>query len=157
MPSPLACASGRASTGAMSPGRAAAFALAAAFSMPTAAEEPIPAAPDGPDPRSATTLPGVSVKGGNEAIESPAFPATTATIEAEQIDATVNAIDVEDAVKYLPSLFVRKRNYGDTQPVLATRTWGLGSSARTLVYVDDILISALIANNNTIGGAVSSL
>ena len=54
-------------------------------------------------------------------------------------------------MKYLPSLFVRKRNYGDTQPVLATRTSGLGASARSLVYADDILISALIANNNTIG------
>jgi iron complex outermembrane receptor protein len=104
-----------------------------------------------PDPQNAVALPGVSVTGANGAIESPAFPATTATIDAAEIDATVNAVDVEDAVKYLPSLFVRKRNYGDTQPVLATRTWGVGSSARTLVYVDDILISALIANNNTLG------
>jgi len=104
-----------------------------------------------PDPQSATALPGVSVTGANDAIESPAFPGTTATIDASDIDATVNAVDVEDAVKYLPSLFVRKRNYGDTQPVLATRTTGLGASARSLVYADDILLSALIANNNTIG------
>ena len=47
------------------------------------------------------------------------------------------SIDTEDAVKYMPSLFVRKRNDGDNQPVLATRTWGLNSSARTLVYADD--------------------
>lgn len=46
---------------------------------------------------------------------------------------------------------MRKRNYGDTQPTLATRTWGINSSARNLVYVDDIPISALIANNNTNG------
>ena len=110
-----------------------------------------PADADLPDPQSATSLPDVSVTGAGDAIESPAFPATATTIDADKIDATVNAVDVEDAVKYLPSLFVRKRNYGDTQPVLATRTWGVGSSARTLVYVDDILISALIANNNTIG------
>ena len=51
----------------------------------------------------------------------------------------------------MPSLFVRKRNAGDTQPVLATRTSGVGASARSLVYADDILLSALIANNNTIG------
>lgn len=102
------------------------------------------------DPQSATPLPGVVVQG-NEAVESPAFPASTAAVTAEQIETTVNAVDVEDAIKYLPSLFVRKRNYGDTQPVLATRTWGVGSSARTLVYVDDVLISALIANNNTLG------
>ena len=51
----------------------------------------------------------------------------------------------------MPSLFVRKRNYGDTQPVLATRTWGVNSSARSLVYADGVLLSALVANNNTIG------
>jgi iron complex outermembrane recepter protein len=82
---------------------------------------------------------------------TPAFPATQVNVTAAQIDDTVNAVDVEDAAKYLPSVFIRKRNEGDTQPVLATRTWGVNSSARTLVYVDDIPISALIANNNTIG------
>jgi len=98
-----------------------------------------------------TTLPDVSVTGQPAPDVTPAFPATAALIGAARIDKTLNAIDAEDAVKYLPSLFVRKRNYGDTQPVLATRTWGVGSSARSLVYVDDIPISALIANNNSIG------
>ncbi|HEX7814115.1 TonB-dependent receptor [Dyella sp.] len=81
----------------------------------------------------------------------PRFPAVQVSVPAARIAESVNAVDVEDAVKYLPSVFIRKRNYGDTQPVLATRTWGVGSSARTLVYIDDIPISALIANNNTIG------
>ena len=49
----------------------------------------------------------------------------------------------------MPSLFVRKRNDGDNQAVLATRSWGLNSSARTLIYYDDLLISALIGNNNS--------
>jgi iron complex outermembrane recepter protein len=49
----------------------------------------------------------------------------------------------------MPSLFVRKRNDGDNQAVLATRSWGLSSSARTLIYFDDLLISALIGNNNS--------
>jgi iron complex outermembrane receptor protein len=77
------------------------------------------------------------------------LPQTTTSTTADNIQQTVNAVDSEDALKYLPSLFVRKRNYGDTQAVLATRTWGLNSSARTLVYADDILLSALIGNNNT--------
>jgi iron complex outermembrane receptor protein len=98
-----------------------------------------------------TKLPDVDVTGQPVPDVTPAYPATAVLVGAERIDKTVNAIDAEDAVKYLPSLFVRKRNYGDTQPVLATRTWGVGSSARTLVYIDDIPISALIANNNTIG------
>lgn len=77
------------------------------------------------------------------------LPQTSASITAAQIEQSVNAVDTEDAVKYLPSLFVRKRNAGDNQAVLASRVWGLNSSARTLIYVDDILISALIGNNNT--------
>ncbi|MEQ1741706.1 MAG: TonB-dependent receptor [Candidatus Nitrotoga sp.] len=79
------------------------------------------------------------------------FPQTTESTTAKKIADTVNIVDTEDAVKYMPSIFVRKRNYGDTQPVMATRTWGVNSSARSLVYADDVLLSALIANNNTIG------
>ncbi|CAN5280486.1 TonB-dependent receptor [soil metagenome] len=79
------------------------------------------------------------------------LPNTAASISAAAIQQTINIVDTEDAVKYMPSLFVRKRNNGDTQPVLATRTAGVGASARSLVYADDILLSALIANNNTIG------
>lgn len=71
------------------------------------------------------------------------------SIAAKQVDETINLKDPEDAVKYMPSLFVRKRNDGDNQAVLATRSWGLNSSARTLIYYDDLLISALIGNNNS--------
>lgn len=79
------------------------------------------------------------------------LPNTTASATEKKLEDTVNIVDSEDAVKYFPSLFVRKRNEGDTQPVLETRNWGVNSSARSLVYADDILLSALIANNNTIG------
>ena len=77
------------------------------------------------------------------------LPQEAFSITSKQIDETINLKDPEDAVKYMPSLFVRKRNDGDNQAVLATRTWGLSSSARTLIYFDDLLISALIGNNNT--------
>ncbi len=80
-----------------------------------------------------------------------ALPQTAASIDSQQIEETTNAVDAEDAIKYFPSLFVRKRNNGDTQPTIATRTWGVNSSAHSLVYVDDIPISALISNNNTTG------
>jgi iron complex outermembrane receptor protein len=77
------------------------------------------------------------------------LPQESYSITAKQIEETINLKDPEDALKYLPSLFVRKRNDGDNQAVLATRTWGLSSSARTLIYYDDLLISALIGNNNS--------
>ncbi|MEA2991662.1 MAG: iron complex outerrane recepter protein, partial [Alphaproteobacteria bacterium] len=105
--------------------------------------------------QSAVQIPEIVIEGaGGDAAAVPVkekyqLPQTTASVTAEKIEQTTNTVDTEDAVKYMPSLFVRKRNYGDTQPVLATRTWGVGSSARSLVYADDILLSALIHNNNT--------
>jgi iron complex outermembrane receptor protein len=75
-----------------------------------------------------------------------------ASISTARIADTVNLVDTEDAVKYLPSLFLRKRNNGDTQAVMATRTWGVSSSARSLIYADGVPLTALIANNNNIGG-----
>jgi iron complex outermembrane receptor protein len=77
------------------------------------------------------------------------LPQQSFSITAKEADETINLKDPEDAVKYMPSLFVRKRNDGDNQAVLATRSWGLNSSARTLIYYDDLLISALIGNNNS--------
>ena len=75
--------------------------------------------------------------------------ATSAGLDAARIDETVNAVSVEDMLRYLPSLLVRKRHIGDTQAPLATRTSGVGASARSLVYADGILLSALIGNNNS--------
>lgn len=84
---------------------------------------------------------------------NPVPPAATvasrATIDAAKIATTINATNVEDAFKYLPSLFVRKRHIGDTQAPLATRTSGVGASARSLIYADGVLLSALIGNNNS--------
>ena len=80
------------------------------------------------------------------------LPQVTESVTALRIEETINVLDPEDAVKYLPSVFLRKRNQGDTQAVMATRVWGVSSSARSLVYADGALLTALIANNNNIGG-----
>lgn len=61
----------------------------------------------------------------------------------------INTVNTEDMLKYAPSLLVRKRHYGDTQDPVATRTSGVGASARNLIFVDGIMISAPIGNNNT--------
>jgi iron complex outermembrane receptor protein len=82
----------------------------------------------------------------NDTIEN--APSTRAVTDAARIAATVNAVSVEDTIKYLPSLVVRKRHIGDTFAPIATRTSGLGASARSLIYADGALLSALIANNN---------
>ena len=85
------------------------------------------------------------------AIQTLTLP-VTASITAQRVEQTVNIVDAEDAVKYLPSVFLRKRNNGDTQATMATRVWGVSSSARSLIFADGVPLTALIANNNTIGG-----
>ncbi|MEI6281116.1 MAG: TonB-dependent receptor [Alphaproteobacteria bacterium] len=77
------------------------------------------------------------------------LPNTRASVTAEEIVKTINVFTPEDTLRYLPSLTVRSRHVGDTQSPVATRTSGLGASARSLIYVDGVLISSLIGNNNT--------
>ncbi|TMJ15741.1 MAG: TonB-dependent receptor [Alphaproteobacteria bacterium] len=76
-------------------------------------------------------------------------PNTREAVDAERLAETTNLIDAEDSLRYLPSLLVRKRHVGDSQAPLATRTSGVGASARSLIYADGVLLSALIGNNNS--------
>ena len=78
------------------------------------------------------------------------IPTTIEGISAAEIGVRINATDAEDALKYFPSLLVRKRYIGDyDHSVLATRASGTGNSARSLVYADGILISNLLGNGAT--------
>ena len=110
------------------------------------AETVAPAQPAPAKPATAANMPGPApIK------ERYQLPQTVESVTAERLRETVNLIDSEDAVKYFPSLSLRKRNDGDNQRCWRSRVWGINSSARTLVYADDILLSALIGNNNTNG------
>lgn len=73
-------------------------------------------------------------------------PSPTAQVTQEQIR-EINVINVEDTLKYTPSLFVRKRYVGDTNGIIATRTTGSVQSAASLVYVDGLLLSNLLGNS----------
>ena len=80
------------------------------------------------------------------------IPATMEGLTDRQIEEQVNATDSEDALKYLPSLLVRKRYVGDyNHAVLSSRASGTGNSARSAVYADGILLS------NYLGNGVSGL
>ena len=80
------------------------------------------------------------------------IPATMESITARQLAEQVNATDSEDALKYLPSLLVRKRYEGDyNHAILSSRASGTGNSARSAVYADGILLS------NYLGNGVSGL
>jgi iron complex outermembrane receptor protein len=78
------------------------------------------------------------------------IPTTMAGSTAREIRETVNATDSEDALKYLPSLLVRKRYVGDyNHAVLSSRASGTGNSARSAVYADGILLSNFLGNGAT--------
>lgn len=108
-------------------------------------------------PDTAVTIGGIKITATTDALPrvSPlqrlTLPAI-ATVSRDRVERVVNVLDSEDALKYLPSIFLRKRNNGDTQATVATRVWGTSSSARSLVFADGIPLTALVANNNTIGG-----
>ncbi|HET7576729.1 MAG TPA: TonB-dependent receptor [Sphingomicrobium sp.] len=91
--------------------------------------------------------PAIVITGTREAAEM--TPNSKESVDAARLRTTTNLRNTEDSLRYLPSLFVRKRHIGDTQAPLATRTSGVGSSARSLVYADGVLLSALIGNNNS--------
>ncbi|MES1202690.1 MAG: TonB-dependent receptor [Pseudomonadota bacterium] len=76
-------------------------------------------------------------------------PASIVSHSAEDIERTTNVINTEDALRYYPNILVRKRHVGDTQAPISTRTSGVGASARSLIYADGVLVSALIGNNNS--------
>ncbi|MCE4537724.1 TonB-dependent receptor [Pelomonas sp. P7] len=79
------------------------------------------------------------------------IPTTRETVTREDIERTVNATDAEDALKYLPSLLVRKRYIGDyNHAILSSRASGTGNSARSAVYADGILLSNYLGNG--VGG-----
>lgn len=79
------------------------------------------------------------------------IPTTIEGITREQIEQSINATDSEDAIKYFPSLLVRKRYIGDyNHAILSSRASGTGNSARSAVYGDGILLSNYLGNG--VGG-----
>ena len=78
------------------------------------------------------------------------IPATMEGIAQEQIAQAINATDSEDALRYFPSLLVRKRYIADyNHAVLSSRASGTGNSARSAVYADGILLSNYLGNGAT--------
>jgi iron complex outermembrane receptor protein len=78
------------------------------------------------------------------------IPTTMEGVTKDQIEQTINATDSQDALKYFPSLLVRKRYIGDyNHAVLSSRASGTGNSARSAVYADGILLSNYLGNGAT--------
>lgn len=116
--------------------------LAACAAIATAARAEHPEPPSTP-----RELDRVTVTGSRPTSLPIEIPTATEAVTREAIEQRINATDSSDALKYLPSLVVRKRHIGDhDHAVLASRASGTGNSARSLVYADGILLSNLLGN-----------
>ena len=108
------------------------------------------AEPDEPGGERGQTLGTVTVVGSRPTSLPTQIPTTIEGVTGDDIQRKINATDSEDALKYFPSLLVRKRYIGDfDHAVLGTRASGTNNSARSLVYADGILISNLLGNSQT--------
>jgi iron complex outermembrane receptor protein len=93
----------------------------------------------------------VTITGGQPTSLPTQIPTTMEGITRAQIEQSINATDSEDALKYFPSLLVRKRYIGDyNHAILSSRASGTGNSARSAVYADGILLSNYLGNG--VGG-----
>ncbi|WP_020483543.1 TonB-dependent receptor [Methylomonas sp. MK1] len=99
----------------------------------------------------------VTAEGGKAATQTTTekykLPAVTESVTREKMEDTINVMNTEDAIKYLPNILVRKRYIGDKEMPVSMRTSGTGSSARSLIYADGILLSSLLGNNNGMTGS----
>jgi iron complex outermembrane receptor protein len=140
-----------------------AVALAAAFPLACLAQTAVSSEAAPAAPSSASSVPAaspdapvkslgvVTINSGQPTSLPTQIPTTMEGITHEQIEQNINATDSEDALKYFPSLLVRKRYIGDyNHAILSSRASGTGNSARSAVYADGILLSNYLGNG--VGG-----
>ena len=87
----------------------------------------------------------ILVVGQNEAPITVVPRGLSVSLGQENFDA-INAINVEDLMKYTPNFFVRKRFAGDDNAVVAMRGANTIQSARTIVLVDGFVVSNFLGN-----------
>jgi iron complex outermembrane receptor protein len=121
--------------------RALVTALAAvAASHPARAAEAATAANAG------ATLAEVIVVGQNDKPITVQPRGLSVSLGQTQFDA-INAVNVEDLMKYAPNFFVRKRYIGDANGIPGFRGTNSLLSARTLVMVDGFVVSNFLGNS----------
>ncbi|HYD80276.1 MAG TPA: TonB-dependent receptor [Paucimonas sp.] len=77
----------------------------------------------------------------------PNLPTTSESRTAEQLKEQ-NFVNVEDALKYLPDVTVRKRYIGDRNALVGGRSAGSLQAPRALVYADGYLVSQFLGQFN---------
>lgn len=77
----------------------------------------------------------------------PNLPTTTASKTAEQLREQ-NFVNVEDALKYMPDMTIRKRYTGDRNALIGGRSFSELQAPRGLVYADGYLLSQFLGQFN---------
>jgi iron complex outermembrane recepter protein len=125
--------------------------IAAALS-PTAFADPVDQAPvgsaeaDAAGPEAEPAKQTVIVVGQTDAPITVVPRGLSVSLGEEQFDA-INAVNVEDLMKYAPNFFIRKRYIGDANGVPGFRGTHSSQSARTLAMVDGFVISNFLGNS----------
>ena len=128
-------------------GRLLASACLFAMSIPmdvVLADDAVPPVP--PPPTAAQAVQQVVVTASKTAVPDN-IPAVVEGFTAQQIQDSVNAMTSAETIKYLPSIEVRERYIGDRNGIVETRTTGTVSSAESMVYSDNLLLSNLLGNS----------
>jgi iron complex outermembrane receptor protein len=77
----------------------------------------------------------------------PNLPTSTASKTAEQVREQ-NFVNVEDALKYVPDMTIRKRYAGDRNALIGGRSFSELQAPRGLVYADGYLLSQFLGQFN---------
>ncbi len=131
---------------------AAAMSSAAAVSAPAFAQAApdqqadAPVAEAGPNAEADAKRDVVIVVGQTDAPITVVPRGLSVSLGEEQFDA-INAINLEDLMKYAPNFFIRKRYIGDANGVPGFRGTHSSQSARTLTMVDGFVISNFLGNS----------
>ncbi len=81
-----------------------------------------------------------AVKGDDGPFTETPMVANQSFVTAAELE-SINAVNIEDTIKYLPNLNIRKRYIGDTNGVTSIRGQNSWMTGRSLVTVDGILLS----------------
>jgi iron complex outermembrane receptor protein len=84
---------------------------------------------------------------GTRAPLDPNLPNSTASKTAEQLREQ-NFVNVEDALKYMPDMTIRKRYIGDRNSLIGGRSFSELQAPRALVYADGYLLSQFLGQFN---------
>ncbi|WNO54052.1 TonB-dependent receptor [Stakelama saccharophila] len=121
------------------------FALASALVATPAFAQQAPAASPDPSRSDEAANDRILVVGQKDAPITVVPRGLSVSLGKEEFDA-INAVNVEDLMKYAPNFYVRKRFAGDDNAVVALRGANTIQSARTIVLVDGFVVSNFLGN-----------